>query len=310
MTSPRKILPAFVTMVMLTRATYVLADEAGDLEKGTSSYDAGRYEEGAERLRQMLDSERVNGLKEPRNIERARAYLAACLVALGRLEEAKREIDRIYRQNPVYIPDPVIFPGRVIDLFADERQRLKEEILKAERAKAEQEKENRLKQEQAREKQQEYLNTLRQLAADESIVVRHSRWIAAVPFGMGQFQNGDTGLAYAFLVSELLALGTSVGSMGVLLTLSTDASNHLVSPETGRDVDWTDLNQRLRTAQAINIYSTAAFVGLALGGVLHAQLTFVPEVREHRTRPLPTPPVVPNVSLMDSKFVFGLQGRF
>jgi hypothetical protein len=50
---------------------------------------------------------------------------------------------------------------------------------------------------------------------------------------------------------------------------------------------------------------------LALGGILQAELAFVPEIREVRTRPLPTPPpMLPTVGAVDSGFVLGVFGKF
>src|SRR6185437_9441360 len=48
-----------------------------------------------------------------------------------------------------------------------------------------------------------------------------ARWIAAVPFGAGQFQNGDTVLGVCFAAGEALLGGASIAT--VLLT------NHLAS---------------------------------------------------------------------------------
>jgi hypothetical protein len=37
-----------------------------------------------------------------------------------------------------------------------------------------------------------------------------SRWIASVPFGAGQFQNGNDDLGWALLITETVLLGSSV----------------------------------------------------------------------------------------------------
>ena len=60
------------------------------------------------------------------------------------------------------------------------------------------------------------------LASQESVVVRHSRWIAALPFGVGQFQNGQEGLGYALLVSEALLAGASITSGVIYMELLAD----------------------------------------------------------------------------------------
>lgn len=297
-----RLVEALVVCALLARAPHARADEATDVEKGTTSYDAGRYAEGAERFHQMLDPANPNSLKDPKKIQRARAYYAACLIAMKRIDEAKEQIERIYRQEPMYMPDPVVFPGEVLDLFADSRQRFKEQILK----------ESQLHADGAKKAQQEvddYVAKLRALASSETTVVRHQRWMAVIPFGVGQFQNGQDGLGYTFLISEIVAAGLSLGSAGVILALSADGTSRLRAGSP--NVEWADLNDRLETAHTINLCSNIALAALALGGIVHAQLTFVPEVREQRTRTLPQPPrIVPDVSVLPNRFSVGLSGRF
>ena len=69
-----------------------LADDATELERAKTSYDAGRYAEGADRFKEILNPDSPNALKAPNAIERARAYYAACLIALGRTDEANQQI--------------------------------------------------------------------------------------------------------------------------------------------------------------------------------------------------------------------------
>src|SRR5689334_811306 len=78
------------------------ADDATGLERAKASYDAGRYAEGVERFREILNPGAPNALHEPTAIERARAYYAACLIALGRSEEGDAEIEKVIRNNPSF----------------------------------------------------------------------------------------------------------------------------------------------------------------------------------------------------------------
>jgi hypothetical protein len=167
--------------------------------------------------------------------------------------------------------------------------------------------------EAAHEKQkrelQAYIATLRPLASQESVVVRHSRWIAAVPFGVGQFQNGQDGLGYAFLVSEALLAGASITTGVIYMQLLADYNRQQQQPG---QIDYGDLRSRLDTTIAINLYTTAALAGITLAGVAQAEVAFVPEVREVRARPIPKAPpaVLPTVSPSSSGLLVGVVGRF
>jgi tetratricopeptide (TPR) repeat protein len=281
------------------------ADDASELERAKASYDAGRYGEGADRFRELLNPASPNALRDPLAIERARAYYAACLIALGRTEEADAEIEKVIRNNPVYSPDPVAFPGKVVDRFIEIKSRLKGEIEAAFRARAAAEQAAKAR---AERQQREYLESLQRLASQETILVRNSRWIAMVPFGAGQFQNRQEGLGYAFFVTEAALAVTSVTSAVVLTKLVGDYSR-LPGPP-----DYDQFSSQRDTLWDVNRYSTIALGVVALTGIIHAQATFVPEFRESRVRqlplPPPPPPLTPKVGVGPTGFFLGLGGRF
>ena len=47
------------------------------------------------------------------------------------------------------------------------------------------------------------------------MIIPKTRWLALVPFGAGQFQNGEKNLGYVFLSSELLLAGSTVLTLGI-----------------------------------------------------------------------------------------------
>jgi hypothetical protein len=243
-----------------------------------------------------------NAVHEPLAVERARAYLAACLIAVGRSDEADAEIEKVIRNNPVYSPDAVAFPGKVVDRFIEIKSRLKGEIEAAFRARSAAEQAAKAR---ADRLQREYLETLQRQASQETIVVRHSRLIAMIPFGVGQFQNGQDGLGYVFLLAESALAVTSIVSNVVYSQLISNFAD-----EKGT-VDYQKFNSQVDTAYDVNVYSTAGLAVVALAGIVHAQATFVPETHEVRMRPLPPPPqFMPKVGVGPAGFSLTLGGRF
>src|SRR2546423_2417909 len=114
MTSSSWLRAVVVAIAVFGSARPAHADDATQLERAKTSYDAGRYAEGAERFKEILNPASASALHDPTAIERARAYYAACLIALGKNDEANAQIEKIFRNNPLYTPDPVAFPGKVI----------------------------------------------------------------------------------------------------------------------------------------------------------------------------------------------------
>lgn len=76
-----------------------------------------------------------------------------------------------------------------------------------------------------RAEQREYREQqLEKLAREESLVASNSRYIATIPFGVGQFQNGDEAVGALFLVSETLLLATATTSGLILEHLTSEAA--------------------------------------------------------------------------------------
>src|SRR5437868_5128785 len=59
------------------------------------------------------------------------------------------------------------------------------------------------------------------------VVAKHNRWLCLIPFGVGQFQNGDTGRGVAFLTTQF-ALGTTSLALWATLQLTYANTGRLV----------------------------------------------------------------------------------
>ena len=97
-----------------------------------------------------------------------------------------------------------------IDALTDAKARLRDKLnaRKAEEFRKVQEEKAKLEVEH--QKQVLRLAMLEKLATTEVVVERHSRWLSLVPFGVGQFQNGQTAEGWLFLTAEgLFAAGPS-----------------------------------------------------------------------------------------------------
>lgn len=295
---------AFLTAVVcLAIALPAYADAISDFEKARDSFDKGSYAEAADRFRAMIDPATGSAAEDPVLRERARFYYVACLIGLGRNAEAEREIEAILRANPSSSPDPVVFPTAVLDRFADVRAKLRAELdaKQAEKLRKEQEERERIRKQQQAERAR--IAELERLAKQEHHIEHNSRWIAAIPFGVGQFQNGQNAGGWLFLTSETLLAATTVVTSALWQSYQSQGVQG--------GVDWNELNSRQSTAKTINNAAFFALVGVMVGGVFHAQLTFVPERRATRERPLPkTLTVTPSASALPSGGWLGIQGRF
>jgi len=287
-------------------------NDRAELARVVSLYDAGKYGDCASSLNRLLSSgESAHPFHDLDVIESARIYHAACLIGSGQTQLADEPLRAAISQNPqMKPPDSLVFPPQVIDRFLRVRETMFDVIRRAEveRVKAAQEiarqQELRAKREVAR------VAGLERLAQEETIITPRTRWLALVPFGVGQFQNQDKSLGYVFLTSEILLAATTLTALGVethLVLATSQVDNPDPSNKTRND-NW-------KTALD---YSSYAWLGVSLIGILEAQLSFVPEQRQVRKRDLPpelrpekpSPSVTPNAAPVQGGAVFGVSGRF
>jgi len=301
-------------LAALTLAAPCRADDPQAFELAKNPFDAGQFAEAHARLTALLDpalppcdgGTSTGGrcrLVDPDLIERARALDAASLLALKREAEADAQIGKILRANPQYAPNPALFPQEVVDRFTMVRGALRPELEAIAQQRARDELQKRMAGQKARDLEDRWIAELERLAAEERRVEPNSRAIAMVPFGVGQFQNGDVRLGVVFASAEVLLGGASLVTVAIV--------NKLASTDTRLSVNLTALNSQIRTAVLINQITFAAWASVTAAGVLQAQLGFVPQRITVQKRPVPPrPKLTPIAAPLPGGALIGVGGTF
>lgn len=290
-------------MAVLQQGHVARADDLAEFERGRNSYEAGRYKEAADRFQSMLDPGSRHVVREPLIVQKVRTYYVGCLIALERSSDADAQIETLLRDDPSFSPDPAVFPGVVLDRFADVRARIRQDLETRARQRAEADRLAREKAIESQRREQERFQALEALAKQEVHVQHNSRWVAMIPFGAGQFQNGQTALGWSFLAVETSLAVTTIVTSGIVQSLQSQGLRS--------GVDTVELNNRVDQARGINNVAWAALMAIAVGGVAHAQLTYVPEAREIRGRPLPKGlRVTPSAGIEAGRGWMGILGLF
>src|SRR5882724_4679794 len=227
-----------------TRAPVVVGSHLNDtaeLARVVSLYEAGRYGECADSLHLLLSADSPRPFRDPDVVESARIYHAACLIGSSQNQAADEPLRAAIRQNPqMKPPDSLVFPPQVIDRFLRVRETMFDVIRKAEDERVKRAQQAALQQEQRARRERERVARLERLAQQETVITPKTRWLALVPFGAGQFQNGENNLGYVFLSSELALAGSTLLTLGVEthLILATSQAQKAAPSNNAKLHDW------------------------------------------------------------------------
>lgn len=256
------------------------AARAGDIEDFQAArelYEAHDWPRAVDAFEALVGRDPPALSSRPLVLE-SRNYLAAAYVFVGRERSAIDQLERLLRDEPGYELDEARFPREVVQLFERVRARLREEHASL-TARTE------LERELARlSRENEALRA--HLGEEETLAIPRSEALVFLPFGVGQFENGDDSLGYFFLISEALtavgAITATVMHLGYIAFLQDNAEG--VSAET-----WRGVNDALHILAPTSWAFASAFGVLAIAGVVQARLEFTP------TRSVRVPPRAPQL---------------
>ncbi len=240
--------------------------------QGKSLYQSGQHAQAAQHFAQALEGAEPT-IRDADLVNQARMLWGASAMYLGRLADADIQFERILRNSPKFEPDAILFPPGVLAEFRRIRDKLEKEAAEKKAGDAAAKRIAALEAENDRLEAQ--VSRLRDFAQIERVVVRRSRIVASIPFGVGQFQNGDVALGIFFATTEALTLTAATISYAYHASLPRDP------------IDANEARNAASAARVINWISLGSFVALAVGGIAQSQISFVPESWETRTRPLP-----------------------
>lgn len=295
-----------LAVVMWATPRAARAGDEQELELARGRLDAGLYAEASARFARLLDLEAAPcpstpeltsegcRLSDPAIVQKARAYFAIALVAQDRRKEAAEQIEHVLRDNPQFTPSPAIYPQSVIELFYEVRAELAQELAEAARRRAEAERKRELEARTRRDANRRYLESVEELARTEAVLEHRSRWIAAIPFGVGQFHNEDVGLGIFFGATEGVLGVTSI----TLALLHDDLAARGLQAVSGRTAEGeicteqcrADLRSQVDTLRIANQVSFGLLALTAVAGIVEAQVSFDGERRGTRKRTLPPRP--------------------
>jgi tetratricopeptide (TPR) repeat protein len=235
-------------------------------DRGRTAFGRAEYKRAIEILHPLLYPEVL--LDSEGEVVQAHRILGVSYLFSGQSEEAKREFHKLLELRPDYRFDPLLDPQQVVDAFNAVVKEEESEIvaIEARRKRRDQEIAARLQREA-------------RLHPPTTTIVRyerHSYLLNFVPFGAGQFQNGQRRKGWLFLGVETALAAISVGALTANFALY--GANpyrkclQLVGPAGSCPPDQIDHSQEetSRTLLRVQVISGGLFFAAAIWGVIDA----------------------------------------
>jgi hypothetical protein len=260
-------------------------------DRGRTAFGRAEYKRAIDLLHPLLYPEVL--LDSEGEVVQAHRMLGVSYLFSGQSEEAKREFHKLLELRPDYRFDPLLDPQQVVDAFNAVVKEEESEIvaIEARRRRRDLEIAARLQREA-------------RLHPPITTIVRyerHSYLLNFVPFGAGQFQNGQRRKGWLFLGVETALAAISVGAFTANFALyGANPYRKCLQPvgSTGScppaDVDHSQ-EDTSRTLFRVQLVSGGLFFAAAIWGVVDAVRHYQRDVL--MTEPVALPPPAVQVGL-------------
>lgn len=262
------------------------ANDLNDFQRAVEAYEAHDYV-NAVVLFEALVGDPVPRLQTPTLVLESRKYLGASYLFTNQAASAEEQFELLLEQDPSYQVDPLAFPAEVEQAFSRVKERIRRQRAAAEIARAQDEARARAEETERLIQERERNAELLRLAETVRIERTSSRWLALLPFGVGQFQNGDTELGYVFAVSEGVLMATVAATWFAHALLR--AEHDRIEAERDVSLPPNEINRanfQVELARTTNRVSFTLLMAVMVVGVVDAQWRFQPTITTEQRRPL------------------------
>jgi hypothetical protein len=243
-------------------------------DRGRTAFGRAEYQRAIEILHPLLYPDVL--LDSEGEVVQARRMLGVAYLFENKPDEARREFRKLLELRPDYRFDPLLDPQRVVDFFNGVLREEEATIAEIEKRRREREK----VQAERRQRDQERLRMPPTVVRYE----RHSFAINFVPFGAGQFQNGQSRKGWFFFGTEALLGAVSVGAFATNFGLYGLTPNRKCNEPTPMGIECPpgaiDHSQEdtSKLLLGIQLVSGGLFFAVAIWGVIDAIHHYKPEV--------------------------------
>ncbi|MBW2537944.1 MAG: hypothetical protein JRI55_41045 [Deltaproteobacteria bacterium] len=256
---------AVLALATLVTAHSALADEFDQFTHARNAFEAGDYAVAASRFEALLEG----GLRNPALILECHKLAAVAYLFVDDREWAEHHFIELLTISPDYTLDPMMFPIDVLDFFTEVKQKNDDRIAELARARAAEEARRRKAEEARRRSEAEKLK--------RNVYVERTRrqnllFVAFLPLGIGQFQNGDNVKGGLLMGSQLLLGATALTTYILHENLRPRSREPFSSPQERADYEQLESVYRITNRAAL-----VGFGAVAVVGIIDALYNFEPE---------------------------------
>jgi hypothetical protein len=204
------------------------------------------------------------------DILKAREMLGLAYFYTGEEAKAKEEFTQLLYLRPQHRLDPFLVPPPAVAFFDQiwNDPAMKEKLEKIEKERKEKE---RIEAEKKKEKPPKTVVRRIYMQSQEE---HHSRFLTFLPFGIGQFQNGDNTKGILLASTGGLALVANITCFALFYGLRKEA----IDEETGRTVLYHEDKKLAEALEITGYVSFGVFMATWIYGIVDATIYFEPVV--------------------------------
>jgi len=259
-----------------------LATPDADVKRARDRYEFGAYADAAGAIRDVLS--RSPDLPEPVAIEAWR-ILGLAEYQLGNKGAARAAFVQLLSIDPDQVLDPFLVPPPVVDFFDKVRAEAEPELAPLRERKKQLKEQERLADEARRRLLAEEM--IRSGPPSKIIIVQeHIYMLNFLPFGVGQFQNGDTTKGIIIAVSQVVLGAVNLGAIFAHNAIAQDSSRRCsVSTSTNCSNPPIPDSDRalLQNIDVVKYVSAGLFWGVYAYGVADSLIHYVPRIETEIT---------------------------
>jgi hypothetical protein len=270
-----------------------VAPASAEFNRGKAAYERAEYSRAIEVLRPLLYPE--SRLETEGQVVEAHRMLGIAHLFEKQNALAAQEFRKLLQLRPDYRFDALLDPPQVVDFFNNVLHEYEGELAQIEARRKQADLEERRRREA-------YERAKNGPTVIEKRYLQHSFSINFIPFGAGQFQNGQRKKGWGFLIGESALAGVSVGAFATNFAVYGFRPRHSCKPNTGLEstgtctYDLTD-QHRSEALTTVQVVSGGLFFAVAAWGIADAILNYVPEVPLETNVHVPTASAKPRLRL-------------